>query len=68
MNRIINHPILGEEKPAKEVQIFVDGKPIVAREGEMIACALIANGIYINRYTMNNQGGYTVPSAAAQIV
>lgn len=53
MNRIINHPILGEEKPAKEVQIFVDGKPIVAREGEMIACALVANGIYINRYTMN---------------
>ncbi|HNZ82291.1 MAG TPA: (2Fe-2S)-binding protein [Sedimentibacter sp.] len=53
MNRIINHPILDEEKPAKEVLIFVDDKPIVAREGEMIAAALIANGIYVNRYTMH---------------
>ena len=53
MNRIINHPILDEEKPAKEVQIFVDDKPIIAREGEMIASALIANGIFINRYTMH---------------
>jgi predicted molibdopterin-dependent oxidoreductase YjgC len=51
MNRIPNHPILGEEKPGKEVQIFVDGRPIMAREGEMIAAALIANGIWINRYT-----------------
>lgn len=51
MNRIPNHPILDEEKPGKEVQIIVDGKPIMAREGEMIAAALIANGIFINRYT-----------------
>ncbi len=53
MNRIINHPILEEEKPVKEVQIYVDDKPIIAREGEMIAAALIANGIFINRYTMH---------------
>ena len=33
MNRIPNHPILGEEKPGKEVQIFVDGRPIMARKG-----------------------------------
>ena len=51
MNRITNHPILEEEKPAKEVRIFVDNKQIIAREGEMIAAALIANGIFINRYT-----------------
>jgi predicted molibdopterin-dependent oxidoreductase YjgC len=51
MNRILNHPILDEAKPAKEVQIFVDDKPIMAHEGEMIAAALIANGIFINRYT-----------------
>ena len=51
MNRITNHPILEKEKPAKEVQIFVDNKPIIAREGEMIAAALIAHGIFINRYT-----------------
>lgn len=53
MNRILNHPILEEEKPAREVEIFVDDKPIIAREGEMIASALIANGIFINRYTMH---------------
>ncbi|MDF2948507.1 MAG: dehydrogenase [Sedimentibacter sp.] len=51
MNRIPNHPILEDEKPEKEVQIFVDNKPIIALEGEMIAAALIANGIFINRYT-----------------
>ncbi|NLJ57870.1 MAG: (2Fe-2S)-binding protein [Tissierellia bacterium] len=51
MNRIVNHPILEEGKQGKEVQIFVDDKPITAMEGEMIAAALIANGIHINRYT-----------------
>jgi thioredoxin reductase len=39
MNRITNHPILEEEKPAKEVRILVDNNPITAREGEMIAAA-----------------------------
>lgn len=51
MNRILNHPILEEEKPVKEIEIFVDNQPIMVREGEMIAAALIANGIFINRYT-----------------
>jgi predicted molibdopterin-dependent oxidoreductase YjgC len=53
MNRITNHPILDQEKPSREVTIFVDDKPILAREGEMIAAALIANGIFINRYTLH---------------
>lgn len=51
MNRITNHPILDEDKLEGEVQIFVDNKLVLAREGEMIAAALIANGIFINRYT-----------------
>jgi len=51
MNRILNHPILEEEKSIREVQIFVDNKAISAHEGEMIAAALIANGIFVNRYT-----------------
>lgn len=51
MNRILNHPILGEVKDLKEVHIYVDNNPIIAREGEMIAAALIANNIFINRYT-----------------
>ncbi len=51
MNRVSNHPILEEERSSREVQIFVDGKPVMVREGEMIAAALIANDIFINRYT-----------------
>lgn len=54
MNRILNHPILEEKEQGKEVQIFVDDRPIIAYEGEMIAAALIANGIFINRYTTHN--------------
>ena len=49
--RVRNHPILGEAKEGNPVQIFVDGTPIFAQEGEMIAAALLANGIIINRYT-----------------
>ena len=51
MNRIPHHPILDDDPPAKQVQIFVDGRPVFAHEGEMIAAALIANGISTLRYT-----------------
>jgi len=50
--RITDHPILGTEKPAKEVTIIVDGVPVAAREGEMIAASLVASGINKFRYTM----------------
>ena len=43
--RIIRHPILGELPEASQVTITVDGRPLAAREGEMIAAALIAAGI-----------------------
>lgn len=51
MARIIDHPILGPLKTVKEITIFVDGKEMKARDGEMIAAALIANGKKIFRYT-----------------
>jgi len=51
MGRIAEHPILGEMKSSKEIEIIVDGKPYSALEGEMIAAALIANGIQTFRYT-----------------
>lgn len=51
MTRIDKHPILGEMEKKKEVKIIVDGKEYVAYEGEMIAAALIANGIKTFRYT-----------------
>lgn len=49
--RIKEHPILGIQEEAKLVEIFVDGKPIEAREGEMIAAALTAAGIRAFRKT-----------------
>ncbi|MCG8484856.1 MAG: (2Fe-2S)-binding protein [Clostridia bacterium] len=52
MHRIEEHPILGDEdKAKKKVTIQVDGQPMKAYEGEMIASALIANGIHTFRYT-----------------
>jgi len=51
MSRIIDHPILGPLKTVEEVSIYVDGKKMTARNGEMIAAALIANGKEIFRYT-----------------
>lgn len=54
MSRIIDHPILGPLKNAEAVTIYVDGEKITARNGEMIAAALIANGKEIFRYTNNH--------------
>ena len=50
--RIVDHPILGHQEEVQMVQITVDGKPVFARQGEMISAALVANGIQINRYTI----------------
>ncbi|MGI6484798.1 MAG: (2Fe-2S)-binding protein [Tepidanaerobacteraceae bacterium] len=49
--RILQHPILGNIKPRNKVNIIVDGRPIEALEGEPIAAALLAAGIYTFRYT-----------------
>lgn len=49
--RVISHPILGEEKETEWVTIYVNGKPIQAKKGEMILAALHAEGIIVNRYT-----------------
>ena len=49
--RVMEHPVLGEQKDIEWVTIYVDGKPIQAKKGEMILAALHAQGIIINRYT-----------------
>ena len=49
--RVNEHIILGDQEETKTVTITVDGKPLQAREGEMILACLIANGIIVNRYT-----------------
>lgn len=51
MKRIIEHPILGTLEVVKEVNISVDGEEVRAREGEMIAAALLAYGKNVFRYT-----------------
>lgn len=51
MRRIIEHPVLGTLEDVGEVSIFVDGEEIKAREGEMIAAALLAGGKNVFRYT-----------------
>ena len=49
--RVLDHPILGRQSPAKTLRITVDGKKIKAREGEMIIAALLSAGIRVNRFT-----------------
>jgi len=49
--RVLDHPILGWQKPGKNINITIDGKKIKAKEGEMIIAALLNAGIRINRFT-----------------
>lgn len=52
--RIINHPILGVQPDAKEIEFVFDGKKIKAFEGEMIATSLMAAGVKTFRHTEKN--------------
>lgn len=52
--RINNHPILGEKQKEQEITIFYNGEKLKAEKGQMIAAALYAQGIRINRYTIKN--------------
>jgi len=47
--RVLRHPVLGELAHARPVQIIVDGRPLLAHEGEPIAAALLAQGIVVCR-------------------
>jgi predicted molibdopterin-dependent oxidoreductase YjgC len=49
--RVVNHPILPGLDDQKMVEIEVDGKKILAREGEPIAAAIIASGRNALRFT-----------------
>ncbi|MEL7655667.1 MAG: (2Fe-2S)-binding protein [Bacillota bacterium] len=53
--RIKNHVILGSDDTEKTVEITVDGKKLMAKEGEPILAALLAENIIINRYTVNRK-------------
>jgi len=49
--RVEQHPILGPLPTADTFEIVVDGRPLVAREGDTISSALIANRVKVFRYT-----------------
>jgi predicted molibdopterin-dependent oxidoreductase YjgC len=49
--RVIHHPVLGDQASAGLLEVTVDGRVILAREGETIAAALLAAGVRTNRYT-----------------
>jgi sarcosine oxidase, subunit alpha len=43
---IVNHPVLGGLPEGRTVTIDFEGKKLSAREGQTIASALMANGVY----------------------
>jgi predicted molibdopterin-dependent oxidoreductase YjgC len=47
----VDHPILGTQDKATVVEIVVDGTLVRAREGEMLAATLIAEGIRVFHYS-----------------
>ena len=51
MERIENHPILGETPKRKVVTFTYNGKSLEGFEGEPIAAALKAAGVMVHRYT-----------------
>lgn len=70
MNRINEHPILGEPEKGQLVSFYMDGKPMEGYAGEPIAVALKAAGVMTHRYTQKNHEprGIFVPLAAAPTV
>ena len=51
MDRISEHPILGNSPEGKMVTFTFDGKELSGYEGEPIAVALRVNGVMVHRYT-----------------
>jgi predicted molibdopterin-dependent oxidoreductase YjgC len=51
VERIEQHPILGETKKGQLVSFTFDGKELTGFEGEPVAIALKAAGVMVHRYT-----------------
>lgn len=50
-NRVLSHAVLGADTSMKEVEIFLDGQPLKAKEGEPVMAALVAAGVKVFRHT-----------------
>lgn len=53
--RLLDHPILGPLPPAAAIHFTLDGVPMVGRDGEPFAAALLAAGVRVFR-TMPRSG------------
>lgn len=42
--RVVDHPVLGPLPHSRDLTIYLDGRPVRAREGETVAAALVAAG------------------------
>jgi predicted molibdopterin-dependent oxidoreductase YjgC len=51
VERIEQHPILGETKKGQLVSFTFDGQELTGFEGEPVAIALKAAGVMVHRYT-----------------
>ena len=49
--RIVDHPILGVDIAAESVNVTIDGNPYKAKQGEVIAAVMLANGLRVHRHT-----------------
>lgn len=49
--RVQRHPILGAPQATKEITIYVDGRPVQARQGESVAAAMLAHHMRTCRHT-----------------
>ena len=43
---ILEHPVLGKLSEEEKVAIYFEGQKLLARVGQTVASALIANGVY----------------------
>ena len=49
--RIKDHPILGADSGEESVRVTIDGRPFMAKQGEVIAAVMLANGLRVHRHT-----------------
>ena len=49
--RVTEHPILGVDGGEESVSVTIDGYPCKAKQGEVIAAVMLANGLRVHRHT-----------------
>jgi predicted molibdopterin-dependent oxidoreductase YjgC len=49
--RVLEHAVLGHDGSSEDVEIFLDGVPMRAKEGEPVMAALVAAGVHVFRHT-----------------